>query len=164
MAVGLIWAQARDRVIGRDGAMPWHLPEDLAHFKVTTNGATVVMGRRTWESVPPKFRPLPGRTNVVITSQRDWSDDGAVVVHSLQDGLNSDSDVWVIGGAGVYAAALPHADTIEVTEIDETYDGNTLAPVIGADWIVTDAGGWQQSTTGLRYRFISYRRADADSA
>lgn len=164
MAVGLIWAQARDRVIGRDGAMPWHLPEDLAHFKATTCGATVVMGRRTWESVPPKFRPLPGRTNVVITSQRDWSDDGAVVVHSLQDGLNSDSKVWVIGGAGVYAEALPHADTIVVTEIDETYDGDTLAPIIGADWIVTDAGGWQQSKTGLHYRFINYRRAEADSA
>lgn len=164
MAVGLIWAQARDRVIGRDGTMPWHLPEDLAHFKATTSGATVVMGRRTWESFPPKFRPLPGRTNVVITSQRDWSDDGAVVVHSLQDGLNSDSDVWVIGGAGVYAEALPQADTIVVTEIDETYAGDTLAPVIGADWIVTDAGGWQQSKSGLRYRFISYRRAEADSA
>lgn len=164
MAVGLIWAQARDRVIGRDGTMPWHLPEDLAHFKATTSGATVLMGRRTWESFPPKFRPLPGRTNVVITRQPDWSEDGAVVVHSLQEGLASDSDVWVIGGAGVYAEALPLADTIVVTEIDETYDGDTLAPVVGADWIVTDAGDWQQSKTGLRYRFISYRRADADSA
>lgn len=161
MATGLIWAQAHDRVIGRDGSMPWHLPEDLAHFKATTSGATVVMGRRTWESFPPRFRPLPGRTNVVITGRPDWSDDGAVVVHSLAEALDRAGDIWVIGGARVYAEAMAYADTIVVTEIDAAYDGDTYAPVVDAAWIVADTGEWRQSAAGPRYRIIRYRRADA---
>ena len=77
MALNLIFARARNGVIGKDNTLPWHLPEDLAHFKQTTLGQPVVMGRKTWESLPPKFRPLPGRTNIVVTRQRDWKSDGA---------------------------------------------------------------------------------------
>ena len=75
--IGLIWAQARGGVIGKDGAMPWHLPEDLAHFKRTTLGCPVIMGRKTWDSLPPKFRPLPGRRNIVVTRNTQWQADGA---------------------------------------------------------------------------------------
>ena len=77
MKIGLIWAQARNRVIGKNGVMPWHLPEDLAHFKRVTLNHPVVMGRKTWDSIPPRFRPLPGRTNIVVTRQADWQADGA---------------------------------------------------------------------------------------
>ena len=110
MTVSLIWAEAADRVIGRDGALPWQLPEDQQLFKQLTTGATVVMGRATWDSLPASVRPLPGRRNVVLTRQQDWSAPGAVVAHTLDEAIASaDGDVWVIGGASVYAAALPRA-------------------------------------------------------
>jgi len=110
VSVNLIWAQSANGVIGADGQLPWRIPEDLAHFRMLTDGGTVVMGRATWESLPPRFRPLPGRRNVVLTRQQDWSAPGAVVAHTLDEALTSaDGDVWVIGGASVYAAALPRA-------------------------------------------------------
>ena len=98
----LIYARAANGVIGKDGVMPWHLPEDLAHFKRTTLGCPVIMGRKTWDSLPPRFRPLPGRLNVVITRQRDWQAPGATVAHSLSEAqakCGSAPDTWVIGGA-----------------------------------------------------------------
>lgn len=160
MSIGLIWAQARDRVIGQDGTLPWHLPEDLAHFKATTTtGATVVMGRRTWESIPAKFRPLPGRTNVVVTSQPDWSDDGAVVAHSLEQAVRGPGDIWIIGGASIYEQAMELADRIVVTEIDESFDGDAYAPAIDERWTLSAAGDWLTSKTGLPYRLVEYRRS-----
>jgi dihydrofolate reductase len=106
MTLALIWAQARGRVIGRDGLMPWHLPEDLAHFRGLTRGATVLMGRSTWESLPRGFRPLPGRRNLVLTRRRDYLATGAETYGSLQEALPAaDGPVWVIGGEQVYAAA-----------------------------------------------------------
>ena len=95
--VGLIWAQSTSGVIGRDGSIPWDVPEDLIRFKELTVGRTVVMGRRTWESLPARFRPLPGRRNVVLTHQTDFMADGATVLQSLDDAL-TDPDTWVIGG------------------------------------------------------------------
>lgn len=159
--IGLVWAQAAGRVIGRDGTMPWHLPEDLAHFKSLTLGASVVMGRRTWESFPARFRPLPGRRNIVVSRRRDWHADGAEVAASLDEALALDADLWVIGGAGLFEAAMPLADRLEVTDIDLAVDGDTFAPTIGAEWgeerMPTD-GGWLTSRTGLRYRFRSMNR------
>jgi dihydrofolate reductase len=152
--IGLIWAQAANGVIGRDNAIPWHLPEDMAHFRALTSGATVVMGRRTWESLPPRFRPLPGRRNVVLTRDRVWGADGAVVVHDLDAALVG--DVWVIGGADVYAEALPSADVVELTEVQESFDGDVYAPALGAGWQVDvrdPADGWHESTSGLHYRW-----------
>jgi len=161
-SVALIWAQANDGVIGRDGTMPWRLPEDLAHFRALTGNDTVVMGRRTWESLPPRFRPLPGRTNVVVTRQTDWAAPGAHVVHSLENALTeSPTDpVWVMGGAELYRLALPVADRLEVTEIDTSVsDGDTFAPAIGDEWtpVVADPE-WSTAADGLRYRFLTYLR------
>jgi dihydrofolate reductase len=107
--VRMIWAQARGGVLGADGALPWHLPEDLRLFRSLTTGCTVVMGRRTWASLPPAVRPLPGRRNVVLSSTLAAGDVEAEVAGSVPDVLARYDDVWVIGGGGVYAAFLPFA-------------------------------------------------------
>ena len=99
--IGLIWAQAANGVIGRGGALPWHLPEDLAHFRDTTRGSTVVMGRRTWDSLPDRFRPLPGRRNVVLTRHDTWTADGAEVVHDLAESRGGAGDPGGVGGGAV---------------------------------------------------------------
>jgi len=156
--IGLVWAQARDGVIGRDGTLPWQLPEDMAHFRALTTGGTVVMGRRTWESLPPKFRPLPGRRNVVLTSQPSYDAPGAEVVTSLAAALTG--TVWVIGGAAVYRDALPYADRVVRTEIDiDVPDGDAYAPALGPEWAVSAEGEWRTSSTGLRFRVIELDRA-----
>jgi dihydrofolate reductase len=162
--IGLVWAQSSDGVIGRDGALPWHLPEDMARFRTVTGGATVVMGRRTWESLPERFRPLPGRRNVVLTRRAGWEAPGAVVAASVPEALAAagEGDAWVIGGSEVYRAALPLADVLEVTEVDLVVDdGDALAPPVGEEWRVSavePSHGWLTSTTGLRYRFVTHRR------
>jgi dihydrofolate reductase len=157
--LGLIWAQATSGVIGRGGAIPWQLPEDLAHFKELTMGHTVVMGRRTWESLPTKVRPLPGRRNVVLTRQADFTAEGATVVQSLDEAL-TDPDTWVVGGEQIYTLAMPRASRCEVTEVEVDLprdDGDVVAPVLDETWVGT-AGEWETSRTGIRYRFHSYRR------
>lgn len=159
-SVGLIWAQAANGVIGRDGTLPWELPEDLAHFAATTRGATVVMGRGTWESLPARVRPLPGRHNIVLTGQPDWQATGSTVMHSLVDALTqANGAVWVIGGASVYRAALAHADRVVVTELQESFDGDVCAPTLGPRWCAEAPTDWQQSSTGLHYRFVVHTQA-----
>ena len=167
MSLALIWAEAHGGVIGSGGTMPWHLPEDLAHFRTVTGDAAVVMGRRTWESLPERFRPLPGRRNVVVTRQLGWEAEGAVVAHSLDDaitvsGTDAEATIWVIGGSELYSSAIARADRLEVTEIDLDVDGDTFAPAIGDGWSETErdpATGWHSSRTGLHYRFVRYDRA-----
>jgi dihydrofolate reductase len=157
--VGLIWAQSSSGVIGRGGGIPWQLPEDMARFKELTMGHTVVMGRLTWESLPAKVRPLPGRRNVVVTRQPGFTADGATVVASL-DGALTDPDTWVVGGEQIYTLAMPWASRCEVTEIDIELprdDGDVVAPVLDETWVGT-AGEWQTSRSGLRYRWHSYCR------
>jgi len=159
MTVGLIWAQSTSGVIGRDGGIPWRLPEDQARFKDLTMGHTVVMGRLTWESLPAKVRPLPGRRNVVITRQAGYAADGAQVVPSLEDAL-ADDDTWVIGGAQIYALALPVATRCEVTEVEidlRRQDADAVAPLLDETWRGA-TGEWLTSASGLRYRFDSYLR------
>ncbi|MGY0236735.1 dihydrofolate reductase [Longispora urticae] len=157
MTLGLIWAQAANGVIGRDNALPWHLPEDMKHFRTLTAGATMIMGRRTWDSLPERFRPLPGRRNLVLTRQPDWSAPGAEVFGSLADALDAvTGDVWVMGGAAVYAEALPFADRVEVTELRESFEGDVYAPAV--DLPVHAATGWATSSTGLHYRHVTYIR------
>ena len=160
MTLALVWAQAANGVIGADGTMPWHVPEDLAHFKELTIGSTVVMGRRTWDSFPDRFRPLPGRRNVVLTRDPSWSAEGAEVVHSLEGALALDPSPWIIGGAQLYAATIADADRLEVTEIATTPDGDAHAPPIDpARWAPSDADApWRTSRSGLEYRFLSYLR------
>lgn len=150
--IGVEWAQSSNGVIGRDGALPWHLPEDMRHFRELTTGATVLMGRRTWESLPPRFRPLPGRRNIVLSRTPQ---EGVETFSDLPQALAAVSgDLWVMGGAAVYAAALPYADRIVVTEIRETFEGDTYAPEVGREPDVV--GEWLESSTGLHYRFLTW--------
>jgi dihydrofolate reductase len=173
VSISLIWAQSTNGVIGRDGALPWHLPEDMARFRSLTTGATVVMGRATWESLPERFRPLPGRRNVVLSRRPSYDAPGARVAASLTDALDmaggdtadgdtadgdTGGDVWVIGGAAVYAAALPHADALFVTDVAGDFEGDVHAPELGPEWVEVEAGEWQTSSTGLRYRFRELHR------
>ena len=154
MTVTLIWTEAADRIIGADGTLPWHLPEDLRQFKERTMGSTVVMGRVTWESLPPRFRPLPGRRNVVVTRQAAYDAPGADVVSSLEEALKSagDEDVWVAGGASIYEQALPFADRVVRTRVHVQAEGDTRAPVLDAAWTMVardPESGLHKSETGL---------------
>ena len=163
MTVRLLWAQAAGGVIGAGNALPWRLPEDLRRFRALTAGGTVVMGRATWESLPPRFRPLPGRTNIVLTGRPGFAAPGAVVVHDLAAALAAGPDPWVIGGASVYAQALPSAQELYVTVIDKRFPGDAHAPGIDDRWVLRrqePAGGCFTSTTGLRYQFLTYHRRD----
>ena len=158
MELKLIYARSRNGVIGRDGQLPWHLPADLAHFKQTTLGQAVVMGRKTWDSLPERFRPLPGRTNIVITRQTDWHAPGTLVAHSLEQAMSlcpAPGPLWVIGGADIYAQALPLASTVVVTEIDVEVQGDAHAPKLGTEWKEMTRL-LQQNEDGLSYSFITY--------
>ena len=160
MELKLIYARSRNGVIGRDGQLPWHLPADLAHFKQTTLGQAVVMGRKTWDSLPERFRPLPGRTNIVITRQTDWHAPGALVAHSLDQAMSlcpAPGPLWVIGGADIYAQALPLASTVVVTEIDVEVQGDAHAPKLGTEWKEMSRL-LQQNEDGLSYSFVTYKK------
>jgi dihydrofolate reductase len=158
--INLIFARAANGVIGKDNAMPWHLPEDLAHFKRLTQGCPVIMGRKTWDSLPPRFRPLPGRSNIVVTRQSDWQADGAMRATSLPEALRlcgEVADIWVIGGADIYRQAEPLAARAEVTEIAQDFDGDAYAPVLGPAWQET-ARAPQLAASGLSFAFVSYQK------
>jgi len=157
----LIYARAANGVIGANNSLPWHLPEDLAHFKRHTLGCPVIMGRKTWDSLPPKFRPLPGRLNLVVTRQPDWQAQGAQAAASLQDALaqcGEVPDAWVIGGAQIYAQALPMAHSVVVTEIDLQVHGDAFAPELGKEWREGNRES-HVSAKGLAYSFVTYQRA-----
>lgn len=159
--INLIYARAANGVIGKDGTMPWHLPEDLAHFKQLTHGCPVIMGRKTWDSLPPKFRPLPGRTNIVITHQPDWQAEGAQRAASLEEALlqaGAVTDIWVIGGAQIYAQSEPLAARAEVTEIDQDFEGDAHAPTLGPAWREI-ARSTHVSGKGLPFSFVTLERS-----
>ena len=150
MSVVLVAAVARNRVIGRDGVMPWHLPEDLRRFKALTMGHTLVMGRRTYDSIG---RPLPGRRTVVITRQADWAVEGVTTAGSLEAALALVvGDAYVVGGGEIYALALPLADRLELTEVDSAPVGDTYFPEVGPAWRETA----REPHDG--YAFVTYRR------
>ncbi|MCM2252658.1 MAG: dihydrofolate reductase [Ramlibacter sp.] len=160
MELGLIFARARNGVIGQAGTLPWQLPEDMAHFKRVTLGCPVIMGRKTWDSLPERFRPLPGRANIVVTRQAHWDAPGATRAASLPQALAlcaGEARAWVIGGADVYAQALPLAHTAEVTEIDADFDGDAHAPRFGPEWRET-ARQRHRSANGLHYSFVTYHK------
>ena len=171
MTLGLVWAQSPTGVIGVDGALPWRVPEDMAHFRELTSGHPVIMGRATWDSLPERFRPLPGRTNVVLSRDPRTRAPGAVVAATLSDALAAaraeDDEVWVVGGGAVYALTLPLADRVEVTVVDVDVDGDAHAPRLDEGFALestSPADGWHTSTGGLRYRFESYRRRSGVAA
>ncbi len=160
MNINIIYARAANGVIGKDGVMPWHLPEDLAHFKRLTQGWPVIMGRKTWDSLPPRFRPLPGRINIVITRQTAWHETGAQPAPDLASALElckASTEVWIIGGAQIYAQAEPLAQRVEVTEIAQNFAGDAFAPTLGAGWFET-ARDDHVSSTGLAFSFVSYHK------
>ncbi|MCS3427841.1 dihydrofolate reductase [Leucobacter aridicollis] len=162
--LGMIWAEARGGAIGRDGTMPWHLPEDLAHFKRVTLGAPVIMGRRTWESLPERFRPLPGRENVVVSRDPDLVIDGARTATSIAEAIRiaGGDRAWIMGGGQLYRDAMPLAHELVVTRIDmDVPDADTFAPNIGDDWTLADGGAQLVAANGLGYRFERYERAQA---
>jgi len=154
---GLIWAEAHGGVIGAEGGMPWHVPEDLAHFKTVTLGAPVVMGRKTWDSLPERFRPLPDRENIVITRQQDWAAEGARRAATVADAVRGQDRVWIIGGAEIFRQVIVDADRLEVTELDVDVAGDAYAPS-KEGWRLVDEGEWQTSRSGIRYRFLGYER------
>ena len=161
--LGMIWAQARRRVIGRDGDIPWHLPEDLAHFRRVTRGQAVIMGRTSWDALPDAYRPLPGRRNIVLSRRPEFTAPGAVVVSSLGEALAlvGEADAWICGGAQVYAEAMPLADVLVVTDIDLDVEGDAFAPEIGPEWAtasIEPADGRLDGAGGLRYRITTYHR------
>ena len=137
--LSLIVAMARNRVIGRDGKVPWHLSADLKRFKALTMGHHIIMGRKTWESIG---RPLPGRISVVVTRHPAYAAPGAYPVDSLNSALKMaqhDTEVFVIGGGEIYREALPLADRIYLTEVDAEFAGDTFFPALSP-------GEWHAST------------------
>ena len=157
----MIYARARNGVIGNLGQLPWHLPEDLAHFKRTTLGQPVVMGRVTWESLPEKFRPLPGRSNVVVSRQTSFSAAGAQLASSLEAAMAlfpPAEIIWLIGGAQLYAKGLSIASQIVMTEIDADYEGDAFAPLISSnDWTETHRTS-HVSAQGLAYHLVTLQK------
>jgi len=154
---GLIWAEAEGGVIGAAGGMPWHVPEDLAHFREITLGDPVIMGRRTWESLPERFRPLPGRENIVITRQQDWAAEGVRRAADIDEAVRGLDRMWFIGGSDIFRQVIGQADRLEVTELDLRVDGDAFAPS-REGWRLVDEGEWETSRTGIRYRFLGYER------
>jgi dihydrofolate reductase len=158
-SIMLIVARAQNGVIGRDGKLPWHLPADLKRFKALTMGSAMIMGRKTFESLPGL---LPGRRHIVLTRDRDWSAQGAEVAHTVEEALELAGDrVSVIGGAEVLAQFLPRADTIEITDVLADIGGDTLMPD------PRDSGGWREVASEdypaddgrPRFRFVTLKRA-----
>lgn len=152
----LVVAAARNGVIGKDGTIPWRLPEDLKRFRALTLGHTVVMGRKTWDSLPPNYRPLPGRRNVVVTRDAGWRADGAETA-PLEAALKGAGDIFVIGGGEIYRAALPLADRIELTEVHQDFEGDAVFTFDRAQWREV-AREDHRTADGLAYSFVTLER------
>jgi dihydrofolate reductase len=173
MKVALIAAVARNGVIGKDNTLLWKLPEDMAFFKRTTFGNPVIMGRKTWESIPPRFRPLQGRTNIVVTRQAGWSANGAQVAHGFEEALEMALEsvaanphglrAFVIGGAELYALALPHADELVLTEIDRDFEGDARFPEWSHNHFVETSREKHHAAApnDFDFAFVAYRRTHA---
>jgi dihydrofolate reductase len=161
LKVSVIAAVARGGMIGRDGGIPWRLPEDLRRFRELTVGHAVVMGRRTWESLPDRFRPLPGRTNIVVTRNRNWSAQGAYRAGAVEEALEllgSEPQVFVIGGGEIYAAALPFADELLLTEIDADIAGDTTFPSWDREEFEEIERHERVAADGTPFAFVRYVR------
>jgi dihydrofolate reductase len=162
VSVVIVAAIARNGVIGRNGTLPWRLPEDLARFKALTMGYAVVMGRKTWESLPDRVRPLPGRRNVVVSRNPAWEAHGAERAGSLAEALRlleGEERVYVIGGAELYAAALPLADELALTEIEAEVEGDTHFPVWNRASFQEVSREEGVAENGTRFAFVTYRRS-----
>ena len=158
MKIGVIYAKSKNNVIGKDGKLPWHLPEDLKHFKKVTSNCAVAMGRKTWESLP--LKPLPGRVNIVIS--RTLVDvDGALVVKSIEEAVRLSNyirrDIWFIGGESIIKESLDLATVVKVTEICNTYDGDTFVEDLNSNWALKSSED-HKSEDGIEFKFMEYVR------
>lgn len=157
----LIAAVARNRTIGRDNQLPWTDPADQRHFRQATMGCPVIMGRRTWESLPARFRPLPGRRNLVVTRNPDYIAAGAEIAADLDAAIArvADADrIFVIGGGELYAQAMPRADELLLTEIDADVDGDVHFPSVDPAQFAQAERQPQIAADGTRFAFVTYRR------
>lgn len=163
--IGMIWAEDSSGMIGSadHAGLLWHVPEDLAHFKFMTSDHVVVMGRKTWESLPDKVRPLPSRKNLVLTSDPTWSAHGVTGYRSVDQVIRDWRDFWVIGGSQAYQAFLPYASYISRTVLDAEYGGDIPAPVLDDTWEPVPAHKrnpryWRTSTSGVRFKIELFQK------
>lgn len=159
--LSLIAAVAKNRVIGNNNQLLWHLPEDMRHFRETTRGKPVIMGRKTWESLPDSFRPLPGRLNIVVSRNPAYQAAGATLAGSLEEAIRqagNAKEIFVIGGEELYRQALPLADRLYLTEIENSFAGDALFPeILEQEW----EEAWrkpQQGNSELSFSFVRYQR------
>jgi len=162
--VMLIYARAANGVIGKDGALPWHLPADLKRFKTLTMNKPMIMGRKTFESLPGL---LPGRRHIVLTRRERWDSDGAEIAHSVPEALamakngDEDQEIAVIGGSAIYDVFRPIADRIELTEIHADYEGDTFMKPLGSEWVVVSREDHLKQNGTPAFSFVSLERNDA---
>lgn len=154
--ISLIAAISENNCIGKDNLLPWHLPEDLKHFKELTTGKTVLMGRKTWESIPEKFRPLPNRKNIVITTQSDFIvPEGVEIYHAINDAISAhtNEDIFIIGGATIYTQTINLADTLYITHVHQVVDGDAFFPSIDQNiWKETERKNHEN------FSFVTYKK------
>ncbi len=159
----LIAGVAKNRVIGKNGKLPWNIPEDLNRFKSLTLNHTVLMGRKTFESILNVLgRPLPERTNIIVTRDRAYQAPGCIVVHSIAEALmKADGDIFVIGGQNIYEQTIGLADMLEITEIKKDYEGDAFFPVIGSEW--KEVKREDKESGEIKFSFVTYERAQSKS-
>ncbi len=154
--------QKLDRGMGYENDLLFKISEDMKRFKDLTLGHPVIMGRRTWASLPPKFRPLPGRTNIVITSQTEGDFEGAVLAQNIESAIEEakklDENIFVIGGARTFEEALPYADELILTEIEGEKESDTFFPYFSDKFIETKTEGPFETADGIKYWFVEYKR------
>ncbi len=158
--ISLLVAMDNNRLIGKDNDLPWHLPADLAYFKRVTMGHSIVMGRKTFDSIG---RPLPGRENIIITRNTDYKADWCKVIHSIEEVLEmnqEDKELFIIGGAEIFKEVLPHADRLYITEIDAVFEGDTFFPAFPlSEWQKTfSEEGPRDEKNPYDYKFVVYER------
>ncbi|MCG7407136.1 dihydrofolate reductase [Paenibacillus sp. ACRRX] len=161
MGISMIWAMDSHRLIGKDNGLPWHLPNDMAFFRAHTRGKTIVMGRKTFDSIGGK--PLPKRPNIVMTRNLDWSHEGVEIVHGVQDVVDKaagDEEIMVIGGAEIYRLMMPYADKLYVTRIEHEFEGDDYFPDYDeSEWeLVEDIPGVVDELNRYAHRFTIYQR------
>ena len=162
--INIIVAMSNNSVIGKNNTLPWHLPTDLKYFKDTTNGHTVVMGRKCWESIPEKYRPLPNRKNIVVSRNKDYVANGATVINDLEQILSSNESnhkqIFIIGGSELYKEAFKYANKLFLTQIFQDVDGDIILEGLNSkDWCLYE-GSEIYEENGFKFRFELYQKND----
>jgi dihydrofolate reductase len=165
MNISIIVAVGSNRAIGKNNSLIWHLPADMKFFKEKTTGHCIITGRKNYESIPEKFRPLPNRTNIIVTRQANYNAPGAIITSSLQEAIEkakqiSDQEIFIIGGGDIFRQSLHLTDTIYLTEIDQAFDADVFFPELDAhDWQeVERVKGKQDEKNNYPFSFVTYKR------